>query len=153
MHQKQQRSSHPSPTPQRQPPKSLGLRHKPAQRCIMLNSKGCLWIDIAPRVSSKETKKIDSNRNRPKLDLFRFVSWKQKQKILVCFGVSNLYQNNWNKQNCFETNRNNPKFSEKYQNMLSIKLLVFCLFRFNQNIESFCFGIKNRNKRNKLFWN
>jgi hypothetical protein len=49
------------------------------------------------------------------------------------FDVSNLYQNNWNKQNCFETNRNNPKFSEKYQNMLSVKLLrlVFCLFWFN----------------------
>ncbi len=70
--------------------------------------------------------------------MFRFVSWNQKQKfwfVLVCFGVSNLYQNNRNKQNCFETNRNNPKFSLKYQNMLSIKLfrLAFFLFRFNRN--------------------
>jgi hypothetical protein len=67
-----------------------------------------------------------------------------KTKNLVCFGVSNLYQNNLNKQNCFETNRNNPKFSEQYQNMLSFKVfrLVFCLFRFNQNIETLCFGIE-----------
>ncbi|MFN9943460.1 MAG: hypothetical protein ACK56I_28705, partial [bacterium] len=43
--------------------------------------------------------------------------------------------------NCLETNRNNPKFSEKYQNMLSIKLfwLVFSLFWFNQNIKILCF--------------
>jgi hypothetical protein len=68
----------------------------------------------------------------------RFLPWNQKQKILVCYVVSNLYQNNWNKQNCFETNQNNPKFSEKYQNVLSIKLLrfVFCLFRFNRKIET-----------------
>ncbi len=43
-----------------------------------------------------------------------------------------------------ERNRNNLKFSEKYQNLLSFKLfrLVFCLFRFNQNIETRCFGIE-----------
>ena len=41
--------------------------------------------------------------------LFRFVSWNQKEKIPVCFGVSNLYWNNRNKQNCFKTNRNKPK--------------------------------------------
>jgi hypothetical protein len=67
--------------------------------------------------------------------------------ISVCFGffgVSNLYRNNRNKQICFETNRYNPKFSLKHQNMLAIKLfrLVFCLFRFNRNIETLCFGIE-----------
>ncbi len=69
----------------------------------------------------------------------------------VCFNVSNLYRNNWNKQNCFETNQNNPKFSEKYQNMLSIKLfrLVFCFFRFNWNIETLCFGIELFRKKQK----
>jgi hypothetical protein len=43
-----------------------------------------------------------------------------------------------------ETNRYNPKFSEKYQNMLSIQLflLVFWFFRFNRNIETLCFGIE-----------
>ncbi len=79
-----------------------------------------------------------------KQDLFRlflFVSWNQKQKFLVCLDVSNLYQNNQNKQNCFETNRKNSKLSEKYQNMLPNKLfrLVFCLFQFIQSIESFCY--------------
>jgi hypothetical protein len=81
--------------------------------------------------------------------VFRSVSWNQNKKLLVCFGVSNLYWNNWNKQNCFETNRNNPKFSEKYQNILSIKLfwLVFCLFRFNRNIETLCFGIEPKQSK------
>ncbi len=54
--------------------------------------------------------------------LFWFVSWNQKLKLSVCFGVSKLYQNNWNKQNCFVTNRNNPKFSEKYPNLICFKL-------------------------------
>jgi len=47
-------------------------------------------------------------------------------------------------QNCFVTNRNNPKFSEKYPNILSFKLFgwVFCLFRFNRNIKTLCFSIK-----------
>ncbi len=66
-----------------------------------------------------------------------------------------------------ETKQNNTIFSEKYPNMLSFKLfgLVFCLFRFIQNIETLCFGIeakqpkqtvlkqteKNRNNWNKCF--
>ncbi len=43
-----------------------------------------------------------------------------------------------------ETNWNNPKLSEKYLNMLSIKLFrfVFCLCRFNRNIKTRCFGIE-----------
>ncbi len=67
------------------------------------------------RVSSKWKKNnFGSNRNKPKQTetksvsrLFRFVSWNQKKNFSVCFGVSNLYRNNRNKQNCFETNRNN----------------------------------------------
>jgi hypothetical protein len=115
-------------------------------------------------VSSKQTtKKVGSNRNKPKQDLFRlcfglFCETKNKkfrlvlvcfglfQFVSVCFGVSNLYRNNQNKQNCFKTNRNNPKSSENYQNMLSIKLfrLFFCLFRFNRQNSLFCFGIDVR---------
>jgi hypothetical protein len=46
-----------------------------------------------------------------------------------------------------KTNENKPKnlkFSDKYQNMLSIKLVwfVFCLFRFNRNIKTLSFGIE-----------
>ncbi len=50
------------------------------------------------------------------------------------------------KQNCFKTNWNNPKFSEKKHNMLSNNLfrLVFCLFGFNRNIETLCFGIEGK---------
>ncbi len=69
------------------------------------------------RVSSKQTKqKFGYNRNKPKQDLFRlcfglFCVTKNRKFcfVLICFGVSNLYWNNWNKQNCFKTNRNKPK--------------------------------------------
>jgi hypothetical protein len=102
--------------------------------------------------------KITRNHADPqcciKLPHLRLGCPRNKQKISVCFGVSNIYRNNRNKQNCFITNRNkpkqtetywnNPKFSEKYPNILSFKLFgsVFCLFRFNQNIETLCFSIK-----------
>jgi hypothetical protein len=105
------------------------------------------------RVSWKQTKKIfGSNRNKPKQDLCRFVLWNRKQTILVCLDVSNLYRNNWKKQNCFKTYRNNPKFSLIYQNMLFIKLfrLVFCLYQFNQNIKTVSKWTKtNQNKPEK----
>ena len=146
-----------------------------------------VWI----RVSSKQTNKnLVSNRNKPKQDLFRlcfglFHETKNKKLrfVSVCFDVSNLYWNNRNKNNCFETNQNNPKFSAKiskyalfqtvwvgllfvsvqlkHQNSLIwywsettetngtkpkklVKLfrLVFCLFQFNQNIDTLCFGIE-----------
>ncbi len=78
----------------------------------------------SPNSKEFDNKKIsvrtEKNEKRSVLVVFRFVLWNQNQKILVCFGVSNLYWNNQNKQNCFETNRSNPKFSEKYQNMLSV---------------------------------
>jgi hypothetical protein len=83
---------------------------------------------------------VSGNRNKSKPPRSVSVSFvNQKQKFLFVsafFGVSNLYRNNRNKQNCFEKKRNNPKFSEKYQNMLSFKLfpLVFCMFWFNRNI-------------------
>ncbi len=114
------------------------------------------WV-VWYSVSSKQTKKtFCSNQNKLKQDLFWLcfgLFCETKKKISVCFGISNLYRNNWNKQNCFEASRNNPKFSEKYLNMLSIKLfwLVFCLFRFNRNIETLCFGIEPK-QPNKLFW-
>jgi hypothetical protein len=51
-----------------------------------------------------------------------------------------------------KTNRDNPKFSEKYPNMLIFKLfgLVFCLFRFNQNIETLCFGIEAKKPKQNV---
>jgi hypothetical protein len=61
------------------------------------------------------------------------------------------YRSKTTETNCFETNQNKPKqtgktlnFQNKYQNMLPIKLfrLVFCLLRFNQSIETLCFGIE-----------
>ncbi len=85
-------------------------------------------------------KKLSFKKTKKK----RFETNPKKRFVSVYFGVSNLYQNTGNKQNCFETKRNNPKFSEKYQNMLSIKQfrLLFCLFRFNANTETLCFSIR-----------
>ena len=40
--------------------------------------------------------------------------------VSVFFGVSDLYQNNRNKQNCFETNRNNPKILRKHTKICSL---------------------------------
>ncbi len=78
------------------------------------------------------------------------------------FGFFRCFEPISKQQYCFETNRNNPKFSEKYQNMLSMKLLrlVFCLFRFNRNIESpccstetNCFETNRTNpKQPEIFW-
>jgi hypothetical protein len=65
-------------------------------------------LAIWPRVSSKQSNFFfGSNRNKPKLNLFRlFFGWFRETKILflVCFGVSDRYQNNQNKQNFLETN-------------------------------------------------
>ncbi len=66
----------------------------------------------------------------------------------LCFGIEAKQPR---KKNYFETNQNKPKkpgktpkFPEKYQNMIHIKVfrLAFCLFRFNRNIENLCFGIE-----------
>ncbi len=48
-----------------------------------------------------------SNQNKPKLNLFRFVSRNQTHFFSVCFGVSDRYRNNRNKQNLWygETKR------------------------------------------------
>ncbi len=114
------------------------LRRSPWAPSPSLSSPNRYCTD---RVSSKQTNKyFGSNETTRNKICFGCVLWNQKQKISVCFGISNLYRLktiNWNKQNCFETNRNNPKFSEKYQNMLSIKL-----FWFNQNIETLYFGLE-----------
>ncbi len=47
-------------------------------------------------------------------------------------------------RNKLKQTETHPKFPEKYQNMLSIKLCrsVFCLFLFNRNMESLYFGIE-----------
>ncbi len=71
---------------------------------------------LQSRVSSKQTNKFrfepKQTETRSVSRLFLFVSWNPNFFFSVCFGVSNLYRNNRNKQNCFETNRNNPEFSE-----------------------------------------
>ncbi len=125
-----------------------------------------IWQLGCPRnKKTKNTVRTVTNRNPQ--DLFRlcfglFHETNNNKFLFVSafFGVSNLYRNNRNKQNSFKTNRNNPKFSEKYQNMLSIKLflLVFCLFRFNRNIETLFFGIEakqtvsKQTKTNRKNW-
>jgi hypothetical protein len=97
-------------------------------------------------VGCPRNKNLGSNRNKPKQDLFRlcfglFRETKNKKFrfVSVCFGVSTLYRNNWNK-NCFETNKHFLK-NTKYA-LYQTVMVVFCLFRFNRNIETLCFGIE-----------
>jgi hypothetical protein len=63
---------------------------------------------------NKQTKSFGSNRNKPKLNLFRFIFglFRETNKfffrfVSVRFGISDQYRNNRNKQICFETNRKN----------------------------------------------
>jgi hypothetical protein len=81
--------------------------------CFFRQPTSLLYM-VNTRVSSKWKKKCFGSKFEPKQTetrsvsrLFRFVSWNQNKFFSVCFGVSNLYRNNRNKQNCFETNRNN----------------------------------------------
>jgi hypothetical protein len=92
------------------------------------------------------------------IKLFRLVfsSFRFNRNIETrCFGI----EFETTETNCFQTNRNKPKqpettqnFMKKYQYMLSIKLfqLVFCLFRFNQNTETLCFGIEAKQPKQIL---
>ncbi len=96
----------------------------------------CVYRD---RVSSKQSNFFfGSNRNKPKLNLFRlfFGLFHETKKyffrfISVCFGVSDRYRNNRNKQNFLETNQKNllTKFSIRG----SLKPLIFFLGS-NRNI-------------------
>ena len=43
------------------------------------------------------------------LRLFRYIFETNKSFVWVCFSVSDVYQNNWNKQICFKKNQNKPK--------------------------------------------
>jgi hypothetical protein len=98
------------------------------------------------RVSSKQTKiNFGSNRNKPKQDLFRvcfglFRETKNKTFRFVSVFRTNIETTETNRSvsHKTETNRNNPKFSEKYPNILSFKLFVWV----------FCFET-NRKKRKK----
>ena len=65
------------------------------------------------RVFTKQIKKI---RFEPKItetgsvsQLFRFIFETNENLVSVCFGVSNVFGNNRNKQFCFKMNQNKPK--------------------------------------------
>ncbi len=82
-------------------------------------------------VSLKQTKIIfGSNRNKPKQDLFRvcFGLFREtKTKKFRFVSVFRTYiettKTNWT----VSTNRNNPKFSEKYPNVFSFKLIIIII--------------------------
>jgi hypothetical protein len=97
---------------------------------FLLTLRLCVWQVGCPRNKKKISVRTEPNR-------YRSVSLNQRQKISVCFGLFWCYQpiSKQPKQTeLFQNNPKqtgkNPKFSEKYQNMLSIKLfrLLFCLF-------------------------
>ncbi len=108
------------------------------------------------RTVSKQTK---TNQNNPKfwekykkmlsIKLIRLVFclfWFNQNIETLCFGIEPKQpKQTVSKQTKTNPNKpDNPKFCEKYQNMLSITLflLLFCLFRFNRNTESLCFGME-----------
>jgi hypothetical protein len=99
---------------------------------------------ISIRVSSKQLIFFfSSNRNKPKLYLFRlffalFFSRSQTKFFSVCFGVSDRYRNNLNKQNLWY---GGIKKVYIVTNLL-LFWLVFCLFRLFRNTETRCFDIK-----------
>jgi hypothetical protein len=80
----------------------------------------------ALRVSSKQTNHIfGSNRNKPKLNLFRLIFGLFRETknyffrfVSVRFGVSYPFRNKRNKQICFETNRNKRKIQKKQKTSL-----------------------------------
>jgi hypothetical protein len=105
-----------------QPIPALRQTHQVAK--FLVPDWGYRWLHHRVVVPSRlgcprnEKKNFGSNRNKI---CFAFVSVcfvKPKKKFFGCFGVSNLYRNNRNKQSCFETNQNNPEFSEKYLNII-----------------------------------
>ncbi len=92
------------------------------------------------RVSSKQTKiNFGSNRNKPKQDLFCVcfgLFHETKNKTFRFVSVFRTYiettETNRSVSHQTETNRNNPKFSVKYPNILSFKLFG-CVFCFKTN--------------------
>jgi hypothetical protein len=128
-------------------------------------------------VSSKQSKFFFvSNQNKPKLNLFWlfFGLFRETKKhffqfVSVCFGVSDRYRNNRNKQNFLETNRKNLQktfsirgSSKQFFFFLSVRtetqsvsvVFRFAFLRNQQNFFRFvavCFDVSDRyhNNRNK----
>jgi hypothetical protein len=126
-----------------------------------------------PCVLETKTKNFGSNRNKPILNLFGCFSVcfaKPKNIFSVCFGVSDRYQNNRNKQNFVETNRKNllktfsirgsskpfiffSRFESKQTETRSVSVVF--RFAFSRKPKKFfrfvsMFQTGNRNNRNKL---
>ncbi len=97
---------------------------------------------VGARVSSKQSNfssvRTETNRNSICFGWFSVSFAKPKKFFSVCFGVSDRYRNNQNKQNFLETNRKN------LQKMFSIrgssKPLFFFSVRTKTNRNSICFG-------------
>ncbi len=95
------------------------------------------------RVSSKQSNFFfGSNRNKPKLNLFRlfFGLFRETKQhfFLVCFGVSYRYRNNRNIQKFLETNRKN--LQKTFSIRGSLKPLIFFSVRTVTNRNSICFS-------------
>jgi hypothetical protein len=92
--------------------------HKNTKICSLSNCVGWSSVCFGSIETSKLSLSVKKRNNRNKL--FR------------------------NKPKQTEKNRKNRTFPEKNQNMLHIKLfrLIYCLFRFNRNMENLCFGVE-----------
>jgi hypothetical protein len=114
---------------------------------------GTEWMErgygLLTRVSSKQTNKIslrtETNRNKICFGCVSVCFVKPKTKYFGLFRFVSVFRTyiettETNKTVSKQT-ETNPKFSEKYHNMFR---LVFCLFGFNRNIETLCFGIETK---------
>ncbi len=71
--------------------------------------------------------------------VFRFVSRNQKTFFSVCFGVSDRYRNNRNKQNFHKTNRKNIQKTFSFKKS-SKPWFFFSVWRTETNRNPICFG-------------
>ncbi len=123
---------------------------------------GLFWCLNLYRNNQCKQNCFETNRKKPKQP---YIFWKIPKYFLyqtVSVGLlfvsiqmkhRNLfrYRSETTKTNYFKTNQNKPKQTGKTLNFLKkiskyapVKLfrLVFCLFRFNRNMETLCFGVE-----------
>ncbi len=100
--------------------------HKQACECKVSESQLCV-TGYCSRIGCPRNNEIffGWNRNKPKLNLFRlfFGLFRETKKhffrfVSVCFGVSDWYRNNRNKQNFLKTNRHKQKKISKKRSLL-----------------------------------
>ncbi len=123
----------------------------PSPCLLQMEAVEAIRLGCPRNKQNKISVRTETNRNKPKQNLFwlcfgLFYETKNKkiQFVSVCFVVSDLYWNNRNKEDCLETNPNNPKFSRKYSKICFLSNCFGCSSIFFGSIETLCFGIEEK---------